>query len=161
MEVPLTTGASMETEPMMDKLQDAIVPESTAASSTTYSFHIPFGSLPLNVAKVGDEAPVAEAKDPGPGELKLSGLEKLVGLNDPEASAVACARLLLAESLKTRLSVVAEPVAPQSDIRIILCPVGDSSNMSTSPLYVCARFVIVTLTSSTDPINPETLIESG
>src|ERR1051325_1395697 len=134
-----------------------IEPKSWATSSTTYSFQVPLGDVPLNTDKADPYGP------PGAGLLQVSlpiPSAMFVGLYVPELNADAGSVDAAATSNVTRAAVVGPP-PPQSDINTTVWPAGPTSRMSTSLVYVCESEVSVAVTFVIVPVRPATVMFDG
>src|ERR1051325_5379774 len=110
-----------------------IEPKSWATSSTTYSFQVPLGDVPLNTDKADPYGP------PGAGLLQVSlpiPSAMFVGLYVPELNADA-GSVDAAASSNVSVAALVGSAPPQSDIKTTSWPGGPTSRMSTSLVSVC------------------------
>ncbi len=66
-----------------------------------------------------------------------------------------------ASSSSVRLQLTTPVELPASDMKIAFCPLGETSSMSMSSGYACASPLMLTFTSPTVPVTPETTQVDG
>ena len=154
--VGVGVGVGTQSVAIVSSHPPAKLPESLCLSSTTYSAHVPFGSVPLKAVNV--EALVLIFAGAGAGNESL--VEPLlVGLNVPVTNGVVME--LVAASSSVRVTSVTSLLLPTSDMMVAVSPPGPTSRMSMSSGKVWDRLLSLTVTFVTVPHWPATTMFEG
>src|SRR5690349_3984399 len=97
----------------------------------------------------------------GAGAANVSPVPEFVGRQVPDVMTAEAGRDAEAVSSKVRLTLTVSKLLPTSDMRMIFCPPGPTSRMSTSPGKVWLKPKSWTITRLTVPVTPETLMADG